>query len=704
MNKLLKIVLVSLAALIILVVAAVVILPFVINPNDYKPQIIEIVKNQTGRELSIPGEIELSVFPWLGIKLGEVELSNAAGFGKQAFARIDAVDVRVQLLPLLKKDIQVGRVELDGLKLDLQRNAQGKNNWDDLLTSQGKTTTKPGTKKAAVSSPIAGLAIGGIKILNAQLNWHDKQHNQSMNIKSLNLETGALSKDQPVNIQLSTNFTAKNPDLSGQVDFQTRAHFKSQQQLFNLDKFELNSQLQGASLPGNKLQLNLSSDSIILNQHKHTIDIEGLQLSSLGLQLYAEAHVSQLNKQPRYQVNLSSDTFSAREISQQLGISLPASADKNALTKIKLSSKLTGSLDKVSIKPLTIQLDGSSLNGDIHITNFKQPAISYKLSLDNIDIDRYLAPASSNASMNKPVTPASTTAAASALPVKTLRELNINGDLTIARLKASGVRSENILITSKAKNGLIRLFPLKADMYQGNYKGDIQLDVRGNTPQLSMNESLNKISIGPLLKDLWGEERIEGTANLNAQLTARGAEPVAIRKTLNGNANFQFSNGIVKGINLAAYQRALNAKIEGKPTPKETGPNQTEFAEIKGTVKITDGLARNNDLSATLPFARIQGSGFAHLAKEVVDYTIYSKFTSEADIKSGKSFAQINKPALPVRIQGRLTQPDISVDYGAVLKALAKKKLDQKTTQKKQEIKKKLEDKLNDKLKNLLKF
>lgn len=704
MKKLIKLLLISLVTIITLLVAAVVILPFVINPNDYKPQIIEVVKQQTGRDLLIPGEIDLSVFPWLGIRLGQVELSNAPGFGKQPFAKIDAVDVRVQLLPLLKKELKIGRVELDGLVLDLQRNSQGKTNWDDLARDRQKTAPATTEKKSRQEIPVAGLAIGGISIRNAQLGWQDKQNNQSMNVKSLNLETGALSANQPVAMKLSTSFTGNKPDISGKINFQATMQLNSQQQLYNLSDIELASQLQGSSLPAEKMELNLSGDAVSFNQQKQTLEIKGLQLASLGLQLYADAQLSQLDKQPRYLLNLASDSFSARTVAGQLGISLPASADKNALTRVKFSSKLSGDLNQVAVKPFNLQLDDSSLSGELQVMNFQQPAIRYNLALDNIDIDRYLAPSNTKALPNKPVTPATTTTAATTLPLEQLRALNLKGDLNVAKLKASGVHSENIQITTNAKNGVIRLYPLKADMYKGNYKGDVQLDVRGKTPYISMNESLNNINIGPLLKDLWGEERVEGIANLNARLTARGADPVAIRKTLNGNADFRFENGIVKGINLGAYQRALTAKLDGKPVPTESGPNQTEFADIKGSVQIADGLARNNDLAATLPYARIQGKGFAHLAKEVVDYTLYSKFTSEADIKSGKSFAQINKPALPVRIKGRLTQPDISVDYESVLKALAKKKLEQKKTEKEQELKKKLEDKLNDKLKNLLKF
>ena len=82
MKKLIKFLLVTLAVLVTLIVITAVALPLLFDPNDYKPQITELVKEQTGRDLKIPGEIELSVFPWLGIKLGKVELSNAKGFGK----------------------------------------------------------------------------------------------------------------------------------------------------------------------------------------------------------------------------------------------------------------------------------------------------------------------------------------------------------------------------------------------------------------------------------------------------------------------------------------------------------------------------------------------------------------------------------------------------------------------------------------------
>lgn len=704
MKKLIKVILICLAAILSLLLVAIIALPFIIDPNDYKPQIIELVKDRTGRDLDIPGQIDLSVFPWLGVKLGKVELSNAKGFGKKPFAKINAVDVRVQLLPLLKKDIQVGHIELDGLQLDLQRDANGNTNWDDLI----KPRKKPVTPKTKTGNGVqlAGLAVGGVSIRNAYVSWNDRQNNQSIAIESFNLDTESISGDRPVAIKLDTHFVGKKPDISGQLKFKTTASVKTKQQLFTFNNLQLSSQLQSPDLFTKNLDIKLTSDKLVLNQDKQTLHTKNLQLTSMGLKLYASGQVTQLNKQPRYQLSITSDAFSFKSFAQQVGLSLPPTADKSALTNIKLSSKLTGGMNNVSIKPLSIQLDDSSLNGHVHVTSFKQPALSYKLTVDNIDADRYL-PQADRGSAKKPATPATAaTSSSTIVPVNLLRRLQLAGDLKINALKLKNARSKNINITSNVKNGVLRLYPLTAQMYEGNYKGNVQVDVRGKSPHYSMNESLSNINIGPLLKDVWGDDKIQGKANLNAKLTARGNDPMSIRKTLNGNASFRFENGMVKGINIAASLRKLEAKLKLLPAPKETGPEQTDFTEMKGTVQVKNGIATNNDFTAASPYIRVHGKGSANLVNETLDYTVYVKYASTAKGQGGISYAQIDKTPLPVKIKGPFSKPSISVDYEYVLKSLAEEKIEKKKTEAKEKLQKKLEEKLkiDEKLKDILKF
>jgi AsmA protein len=714
MKKFIKILLIILATVLSLVVITAIVLPLVFDPNDYKPQITQLVKEQTGRDLQIPGEIELSVFPWLGVKLGKVELSNARGFGKQAFAKIDAVDVRVELLPLLKKQIRVGRVEINGLKLDLQRNAQGQTNWDDLVKKD--TTTQPQQKKPAKTSEqplaIASLAVGGISIHNASASWNDQQNNQHVQIQRLDLESSAIQADEQIKLNLTTEFKSSAPDIKGTLELKTRAMFTQNNNSLSLDDTAIVAHLAGSALPANRLDAELASNKTLFNQNKQSLTVQGLKLAALGAKLHADVEASGLDKEPRYQISLASDPFSGREVARQLGITLPETADPNALSNIQLSSKLVGDLNNVTIKPLTLQLDNSNVDGYLQVKNFSKPAIRYQFTLDAINADRYMAPVKT-APGGKAVAPATAVSSqALQLPTELLRSLDIKGDIKVGELQISNMHSKQLLLNTNAKDGVIRLYPIKASMYKGAYNGDIKLDVRGTTPSLSMNERLSNINIGPMLKDLLGDDKVQGVANLNAKLTARGTTPESIRKTLTGSAGFQFKDGLVKGFNIAAYERALKAKLKGQPEPKETDPAQTDFAEIKGTIKVTNGLASNKDLSAALPHARIIGKGSANLVKETVDYTIYTKFTSKAEGQSGKTYAQMNKTPLPVHFKGKLTQPDISVDYQSVLKAEAKKKVDEKKAEAKSKLeakrkekeeaaKKKLEQKINDKLKDL---
>ncbi len=133
-SKLVLIIVVVIAVLI----GALAIFVATFDANDYKQQVISLVKKQTGRELAINGDLKLAVYPDIALEVGEASLTNAAGFSGEQFATISSGKVSVKLLPLLKKQIKADEVYLDGLQLNLQRKADGSTNWDDLAKSDAK--------------------------------------------------------------------------------------------------------------------------------------------------------------------------------------------------------------------------------------------------------------------------------------------------------------------------------------------------------------------------------------------------------------------------------------------------------------------------------------------------------------------------------------------------------------------------------------
>ena len=128
MNKFLKWVLAVVGIVVVLLVIATVVLPMVVDPNNYKEEMRTAVFEETGRELTIGGEIEWTVFPSIGLDLSDLELGNRSGFGDQPMLKVGAVRVSVKLMPLLGGKVEIGKVSLSDVSVNLSRKANGQNN------------------------------------------------------------------------------------------------------------------------------------------------------------------------------------------------------------------------------------------------------------------------------------------------------------------------------------------------------------------------------------------------------------------------------------------------------------------------------------------------------------------------------------------------------------------------------------------------
>src|SRR5690606_4491776 len=120
------------AGLVGLVVLAMLLVVLFVDPNDYRADIERIVEQETGRELTLSGELSLSVFPWLALEIGPASLGEAPGFGDEPFVSIESARVSARLLPLLRGKVEVGDVRLSGARIRLITDQQGRTNWSDL--------------------------------------------------------------------------------------------------------------------------------------------------------------------------------------------------------------------------------------------------------------------------------------------------------------------------------------------------------------------------------------------------------------------------------------------------------------------------------------------------------------------------------------------------------------------------------------------
>ena len=818
MKGLFKVLFGIIGLLIVVIVAAAILIPMYVDPNDYKGEITTLVKKQTGRELQIPGDLSISVFPWLGVQTGELVFSNAEGFGDQPMVRARGVEVRVKLLPLLRKEIQMGTVVIDQLQANLGRNKQGVSNWDDLIKAAeaAPEQQEPAEPSGDQGLALAGLAVGGLDISDSRVIWEDKQAGQRYMIDQLNLQTGELVPGQPIDIDLAMNVEASQPELQGNLSLQGTVSYDLDKQQYQVTPLELESSLKGPQLPGGAADISLSADTIAADLKANTARVNALSLSALnttiegdiqaqnidrkvpglkgfvnisgdslpdllkaagqkdlaaqladkpasfslnanfdadaeagtarvselevsvlGIELSGDLNASQTNtdnpaltgefdivglgldatttvnaknvlKQPSYNGSLKLAEFNPRDLMDELAIEPPKTADDAVLTRLALESQYSGTANSISLSQLNLQLDDTKATGSLGVADFAKQALRFDLNVDQINADRYLPPPAEGES--KPAATPETAAAGAAteLPMETLRGLNIQGSLKIGQLTVSKARMSDVKLTINADQGVIKLAPVTAKLYEGSYDGTVNLNATGKQPTLAVDTKLNGVNIEPLLQDMTGEAKLTGTANITANLNTAGADVNAMKKRLNGKADLLFKDGAYKGINIGAILRKADAVLEGRSLKEVSDKEQTDFSEMTATLNITDGVVKNDDLTAKSPAIRVNGAGQANLVTEQVDYTVKASVAKTAKGQGGEELDSVGGYTVPVRCQGTFAEPGCKPNFEGLVKAKVDKAIDEQTDKAKDKVKKKLQEQLGDeageKLKDALGF
>lgn len=671
-KTLLKVIGGLIALVVVLVVVAAIAVPMLVDPNTVKEQITTRVREQTGRDLKVSGDIELSVFPWLGVNLGAAELGNAQGFAAPYFARTKRVKIHVKLLPLLERKLEMDTVTIEGLAINLARNAKGRSNWDDLLAAGREGGAAPGAEGGGEGPGLAGLAIGGLDLRDASLTWNDAQTGRQLAVRGLSLSTGAISPAAAVPLKLAFDFSSEAPKLSGHVTLDTTLSVDPGASSLRAQGLQAVADLLGDGLPGGKGKIALSGDLAADGKRRSAI-IKGLKLTVLDLNAGGELSVSGGAK-GRVQGNIKIAEFSPRTLLAALGQTVPETADPKVLTRAAAEIQLSGTPRRMVLKPFTIRLDDTRLQGSAELLNPAKPAVRFDLAIDALDADRYLPP-SKPGEARAVTTPGAATAQAADLPLARLRALDVDGKLRIAKFKVAKLTVTEIAAVLNAKGGVIRLSPVSAKLYQGRYAGNMTLDARKETPRLTVDERLSAVQAGPLLKDLSGRERITGTVDASAKLSARGATAAAAQRTLNGTARFAFRDGALKGVNIARLIREAKAKIQGRSLAPAAGEQQTDFSEVTGSVRIKDGLASNDDFSAKSPLLRINGRGTADLPRSTLDYRVKTTLVATTAGQGGKDLADLAGIPIPLRVTGTFQDPKYGIDIEALTRTLAKSKV-----------------------------
>jgi AsmA protein len=668
-----RIVAIAVAALIVILVVGAIALLLFIDPNHYRGDIERAAQEHTGRRLTIQGKLELKIFPWLALAIHDVQLGNRAGFGSQPFLTVQNASIGVKLLPLLGNRLEVSRISISGVTVNLiSRGAQ--NNWQDLNESKGPAVNR----KAPVggSAPASGSAsIEGVDVTRTSVVLVDEVKKSTTELSNLELHSGRLSgdPDRAVLEDLVLQGTWTTTPSSEAPRPQGIAPEEAMPLPFSLRTSRIAFDAASQRLAPAKIEAKLGDSALI-------ISVSGEKMTS----------------GPVVTGNVSLPATSARKLLQSLGIAPPVTRDPRALSALALQTNFRLTPKQLQLTGLQLTLDDTRAQGVAAIEDLDTLALSFDLNINGINVDRYRTPVQKATSSPAKKTPPGfePAKAPTPLPLETLRKLDVHGTLRVGRATFAAIVFTDVTMPLMAKDGHIRLGPTQARLYGGTYSGDIILDARPVQAQLSLNEHVRDTDIGALVKDAYGSARISGHADVNAAVAGTGNTDEAMTRSLSGKIDLNVKQGALNGIDVVYALQGANALLKREALPQRTGPERTIFNSLQATATLDKGVLRNEDLRIETDFLKVHGGGTLDLATGAIDYRLVtSVYKLPPSGGAGRDLDALKAADVPLIVSGTLASPTVRPD----IEALAKGQLRQEVQQKAGDlVKKKLGDKLKD--------
>jgi uncharacterized protein involved in outer membrane biogenesis len=331
------------AALVLLLAIGAVVVAFVFDPNDYKAAITDAVRARTGRTLTINQPLKLSFFPWLAVETGGITLGNAHGFDRaadgspQPFATVQRAAARVKLLPLLERRVEIGTVELDGLRLDLARDAALKGNWEDLLASAEGSGGAPGSPASGGGTTVQSLSLEGIEVRDGTIEWRENTDQLRYVVSGLDLTTGAIGSRAPVDVALAFDFRDPASALSVGVKGSARASFGSDGSVTsNALKADVALKLPGAKASRN---VGVRLERLAFDRDRQRLTIEGLATDSEGLHATWSAEGTALLDSPAFEGSVTLADSRLADLLAALDLAPPPAVTAGELGNVSFAAR-----------------------------------------------------------------------------------------------------------------------------------------------------------------------------------------------------------------------------------------------------------------------------------------------------------------------------------------------------------------------------
>ena len=583
------------------------------NPNDYKDYIIKLVKEKKERTLTIEGDISLSFWPKIGANLGKVAVSEHQS--DKEFASVNSVKVALAVMPLLKKELVVDTVYVDGAKANIVKYKDGTTNFDDLLS------------KDEEESQIK-FDVDGVNVTNSAVKYTDEGTDAQYNVTEFNMHSGHIALAEPVDLETDFKVTANKPELVANVKLQGNflvdpktKHFKAK---------GLDSHITGDMLGGKNVDIKASGDveakpeqteflvdslkfvaSGDFSGSKQTIDLNAPALTILkdevsskkitvslsqdkaGDTLKANMVLADMKGSPKalqssgitgdlamvqgkrtvtgtfaspFSGNVESLIFDLPKLVGKLDVKDPSLPNGSMSGSFNLGALFDIKKELVNSK-FNLAIAETKLVGDVNVANFKTPNIKFNLNADKLDLNKLLPKSSAAAksdskSSNKPA------------DLSALKNLLLDGKLSVGSILYDKYRVSGLNIGIKADGQKLTLSGLNVKVDNSQIKGSLGISQFAK-PLYTFDLDIDQVDVDQYVVADTGAKKEASNKPLD----------LSALKALNANGSIRV--GSLKYGKTKASNININLKADGQKLSLNPLNAKVDDSQIKANLAIS---------------------------------------------------------------------------------------------------------------------
>ncbi len=659
LSKPARIVLWSLATVVAVIIIGGVVLALSFDPNSFKPRVIAAVRQATGRDLVLQGQINLGLSLQPTLVVRGASLSNPPGFSRPQMVTLEELDLKLALIPLLSHRVVVERLVLVKPDIVLETNAQGQTNWQFTPEAGNAPVSQPAAEEAKEKTPTQ-ISIAEVSLDNGTLTWRDDRSGRSAVLGIVSLRANAPSPDANMHLAATATYNGAPFTLAGEFGPLARL-----QEAASSTPWQVKLQVDAA---GSKLTTDgaiaqpLQGRGYAMKTTASIPDMAALAPFLPGQRLPA-LHDVNLAAQiadsggpvPRISglvLHVGPSDLSSSMAGLKLDKVDVSAAALDQPAKVAAQGNLngapvvlTGTVGAPAILlpgskpgapvPLDVSLqalDSSlSVKGSVGTGADGRPSVQAELVADKLDADAVrsaLAKPQSEQGTPPPATgapPLPTRASGTMIPdtpipFGPLRLADADVKLNIAQLKTGGALYRAIAGHIVLRSGKLQVDPLSADLPEGHVNASLSADAAQQNPPVAIRAQIPALALQPLLAAMGKPEMINGSLNVQADLHGAGTTPHAIASTLDGSFSVTMGKGTIDNRLLGSTLASVLREINMLDLVGRGGTSQVECFVANATV--SHGVATFHPLAFASSLLTMDGGGSVNLGNETLDLRV----------------------------------------------------------------------------------